>query len=65
MTEQSRPDPLQALREAMASTGPPLPDGLLEEVLSLETEGTAQNRDRLHVQATLRGVIEQKARTAS
>ena len=62
MTDEERPNPLGALQVAAASTGATLPDGLLEQVLALETEATEQNQDRARVQSTLRALIEAAAK---
>jgi len=62
VTDEERPNPLGALRVAAASTGAILPDGLLGQVLALETEATEQNQDRALVQSTLRALIEAGAK---
>jgi hypothetical protein len=62
MTDEERPNPLGALQVAAGSTGASLPDGLLEQVLALETEATEQNQDRALVQSTLRALIEAGAK---
>jgi hypothetical protein len=63
--DEGRPDPLAALRAAAEECGVLLPDGLLEAVLTIETEATEQHQDRGIVQAALRAQIETRAREGS
>lgn len=60
--EDARPDPLGALRAAAEEFGVELPEGLLEEILQLESEPTEQESTRSMVQARLRALIESSAR---
>jgi hypothetical protein len=62
MNDEERPNPLGALQVAVASIGVNLPDGLLERVLTLETEATEQNQERALVQSGLRALIEAAAK---
>jgi hypothetical protein len=59
---KDRPDPLAALRAAVAETGVSLPEGLLEQVLQLESDVPEQQAARSMVQASLRTLIETHAK---
>jgi hypothetical protein len=63
--EDHRPDPLGALRHAADECGVSLPEGLLEQILELESEPAEQEAARSMVQARLRSLIETTARSAS
>lgn len=63
MTDDGRPDPLGALRAAAAASGVDLPDGLIEQVLELESEPAEQEASRAMIQARLRTLIETRARS--
>lgn len=63
MTDDRRPDPLGALRAAIAATGVDLPDGLIEQVLELESEPADQDSARTVIQARLRSLLESSARS--
>lgn len=65
MSEESRPDPLGALRAAAEEAGVSLPDGLLEAVLELESEPAEREAARSMVQARLRTLIEASAKEAT
>ena len=56
--DDSRPDPLGALIAAAAECGLPLPDGLLEKVLQMESDAPETPAGRAMVQASLRALIE-------
>lgn len=62
--DDSRPDPLGALRAAVEECGVTLPAGLLEQVLELESEPTEDASARSMIQARLRALIEASARAA-
>jgi hypothetical protein len=60
--QDSRPDPSEALRAAAQEQGAQLPNGLLEDVLKLETEMSEQDEQRRSAQ--LRLLIEARAKEA-
>lgn len=59
-----RPDPLAALRAAVAETGVTLPEGLLDQVFELESDVPEQQSARSMVQASLRALIETHAKAS-
>lgn len=63
MTDDGRPDPLGALRAAAAASGIDLPEGLIEQVLELESEPAEQEPARTAIQARLRALLEASARS--
>jgi hypothetical protein len=65
VTEDGRPDPLGALRAAAEECGVELRDGLLEQVLELESEPAEQEAARSMIQARLRTLIETSARSTT
>jgi hypothetical protein len=60
--EEGRPDPLGALRAAAEEVGAALPEGLLEQVLDLESEPAEHEGARAVIQAKLRALIEATAK---
>lgn len=62
---KARPDPLGALRAAAAELGVTLPEGLLEQVLQLESDVAEQDAARSMVQASLRALLETHAKDAT
>ena len=65
MSDQTRPDPLGALKAAEVECGAQIPGGLLEKVLALEKDATEQNADRFTIQAKLRAYIEAGAKDST
>ena len=63
--EDARPDPLGALHAAAEEFEVALPEGLLEEILQLESEPADHESARSIVQARLRALIESSAREST
>ena len=63
--DNSRPDPLGALRRAAVECEVSLPDGLLEQVLELESEPAEGEAARSMIQARLRSLIEMSSGSES
>lgn len=63
--ENSRPDPLGALKRAAVECEVTLPDGLLEQILELESEPAEEEAARSMIRARLRSLIETSAGSES
>lgn len=59
-----RPDPLESLRAAAVDSGIRLPEGLIEDILTAESNADPEDSGRTMIQHRLRGLLEQAARDA-
>lgn len=60
--KDDRPNPLDTVRAAADDAGVHLPNGLLEEVLALESSADPDDPGRSMTQHRLRALLEQAAR---
>lgn len=61
MTSDTRPDPLGALRAAAVECEVTLPEGILEEILQLESDLSQDQVARSRIRASLKLLIEKRA----
>ena len=62
--KDDRPNPLESLRAAADDAGIHLPEGLVEEILTLERNADPEDSGRSMTQHRLRAFLEQAARDA-